>query len=179
VEPRAEVSVLLGELLAAICSISQVYLDPQTGAHFEMPPGCAHIPLPTLPATADPYRPRRIYVGGFGGAISHQVLNAMAIDPVLRTILVHPDSIIVGADDDVVEESNRSRQIGYLPDDIGRPKAAATRAWLARGPLAAAHVVDLNESVSVGHLTEHAPIDAVIMAIIDDLQITHPAKGRS
>jgi hypothetical protein len=89
----------------------------------------------------------------------------MAIDPVLQRILSHPDSLIVGADDDVVEESNRSRQVGYLPDDVGRPKATATRDWLGRGPLARARIVALDEPIAPRHFTDHGPFDVVVSSV--------------
>jgi hypothetical protein len=165
VEPRAEVSVLVAELLAAICGVLKIYVDPVDGSVFEHPPACASIFLPTLPDAARSLRPMRLYFGGFGGAISHQILNSMAIDPVFQRILTLPGSVIVGADNDRVEESNRSRQTGYVPDDVGQPKADATRNFLARGPLAKARVISLNEPVSIAHFKDHGPFDVVVSSV--------------
>jgi hypothetical protein len=165
VQPCAEISVLVGELLAGICSVLNAYSAGENEPCFAPPPGSARIPVSPPPNPGAGIKPRRIYFGGFGGAIAHQILNAMAIDPVLEKILSHPDSIIVGADDDVVEESNRSRQVGYLPDDVGRPKATATRDWLARGPLARARIVDLNQPIALRHFTDYGPFDVVLSSV--------------
>jgi molybdopterin/thiamine biosynthesis adenylyltransferase len=161
----AELAVLVGELLSGICSVLNAYSAGENEPGFAPPPRCARVPLAPPPGPDADLKSRRIYVGGFGGAIAHQILNAMAIDPVLQAILSHPDSLIVGADDDVVEESNRSRQLGYLPDDVGRPKAEATRDWLARGPLARTRVVHLNEPIALRHAAEYGPFDVVLSSV--------------
>jgi len=165
VQPCAEISVLVGELLGGICSMLDAYGAGPNEPGFAPPPEYARISLGQVPASDAEITPRRIYFGGFGGAIAHQILGAMAIDPILQKILTHPDSIIVGADDDHVEESNRSRQTGYLPEDVGRPKATATRDWIARGPIANARVVDLNESIGIRHFTDYGPFDAVLSSL--------------
>jgi hypothetical protein len=161
----AEISVLVGELLAGVCSLLGAYGGGEDVPALALPPKCARIPTSPPPGPGAALKPRRIYVGGLGGAIAHQTLNAMAIDPVLQKMLSHPDSVIVGADDDVVEESNRSRQIGYLPDDVGRPKATATRDWLARGPLVQTRIVEHDEPIALHHFTEHGPFDVVLSSV--------------
>ncbi|HTY37589.1 MAG TPA: EutN/CcmL family microcompartment protein [Bacteroidota bacterium] len=40
-------------------------------------------------------------------------------------------------------------------------------------------LLSYGSSARMTELTKNAPIDAVIMAIVDDLQITHPAQGRT
>jgi len=40
-------------------------------------------------------------------------------------------------------------------------------------------LLSYGSSARMTESTRNAPIDAVIMAIIDDLQITHPGQGRS
>jgi molybdopterin/thiamine biosynthesis adenylyltransferase len=128
-QPSAETPILFGELLNALAAEAVAFERPDpcgTPLTLSRAPACARIPLAPskLPALL---RPVRLLVAGGGGAIAHQSLLAVALDPSLRAILARPGALVVVVDDGVVEESNRSRQY-YDRADV--PKAPATAAWL-------------------------------------------------
>ena len=166
VEPRAEVLVLLGELLNGVCSLTGVYRGPRQGAVITLPPECATIPLVDLPEPEEVRTSCRLYTAGLGGAISHQFsLAAFGLDPILRKVFLHPDSVIVGADPQLVEESNRSRQVGYGADSLDQPKARETRRWIAERLLPGARLEALEEVVSAEHFSRYGPFDAVLSSV--------------
>jgi hypothetical protein len=140
----AELLILLGELLNAVCAQAGVFHLPLPGDHGSLalaqPPARAHVPLERGHVSARALPAPVLYVAGCGGAIAHQFLLACTLDATLGAALSAPGARIVGADDGVAEESNRSRQ--YYPAP-GLEKAPATAAWL-RGLLPGA-AIDLRQ----------------------------------
>jgi len=159
--PRAEASILLGELLLAVCTIAGAY-TPATGLPGLPPlPGIASIPLRRRPRPIR--RDVRLYLGGLGGAIAHMLIHAgLGFDEVLRDAFRRPGSCLVGADGDIVEESNRSRQVGYRR--TGDPKASATARWITTELLPGARVVPFDEVMRPEHRA-HGPFDAAVSSL--------------
>lgn len=126
---RAEVSHLAAELtVATLHAAGAPEIDPS--------PSISRIPLPPEAAPVRRF-PQTVYWAGFGGAISHQTLWAIAIDQGLREAVA--GSTWIGVDFDSIEESNRARQWFFPPESVGGYKAD----WTKTGLVAAGVDVDV------------------------------------
>lgn len=161
-ESRAEVSILVGELLCASLGLAGVYRDPITGAVFPGAPVHATVPLSPLPD--DALGPLRIHLSGAGGALGHGALAAIGLDLTLKRALLGTfGSVVEGCDDDVVRRHNQARQLGYRR--AGGRKAPDTEAWIRGALLPGADVSIADEKCRAEHLDGNN-ID-VLLAFVD------------
>lgn len=130
VPARAEARLLVAELVNACCALAECLAGPR-GPLLAGPPALATIPLGALPPLETVRRHARLYIGGIGGAVSHQFLAALGLDPWLRRSLLS----IWGADPDRVEVHNLARQNGYRWASLASGqalKAPLTADWIRR-----------------------------------------------
>ncbi|MFH1464830.1 MAG: ThiF family adenylyltransferase [Pseudomonadota bacterium] len=139
--PGAEGVLLSALLLSDLIASLGAWSDPMLGE--PMPRSPTFEAIPTVLPRPDHDLPSglSVLIVGGGGALAHAFLEALAVDPLLRTCLAGGRLALV--DPDAFSTSNLSRQtLAGGPHRLGMPKAATTAMSLRAMP--GMHAVEIS-----------------------------------